>query len=266
MTRTLLLLGLLAAATLAQEVLIWHPGQGGSAAQAAPVLDDFARYLESTAGLQAGTLSIRYAASEDEGPQGAENPELCIVSLPIFLKYQEQMGWTAVLQAERMLRPEGRYMTVVYDTAGALLPIADVVSEELPAGLQVYGTEWDAHFVDEFLLPAEGATYTQSRSPNGAMRKGKKPGTAVILDENFYQQFQTQAKYADNYRPIHISPPLPVNLVVVREGADCAAMLDALRTMNEVEDTTIVKLRKTMDLQKFVDVDENFIAELIERY
>ncbi len=258
------LLMLLSAACCAQDVLIWHPGAGGNAEQAEPVLGDFARYLESAMGAEAGTVSLRYAATEEDGPAAGTAVDIAIVSLPVFLKHGEAFGWSAVLHAERAARPTGRYVTVMADENGTLPPLDEVASGTVPEGLKVYGTElWDARFAEVFVVPG-GAEYNDTRTPHAAMRRAEKMGALAVLNELEYADFQANPKYQTGFSVAHVSEELPVNLVVVREGVDAAALLAALQAMPA--DPAADELRETLRLRAFLPADEKTIADLCERY
>ncbi len=77
------------------------PGYPSNTQQAQPTMDDFASMVSAAAGWPPGMLTAEYHPTEESGVARLRDDatSLALVPLPLFLKYEQELALTAILQA-----------------------------------------------------------------------------------------------------------------------------------------------------------------------
>ncbi len=192
------------------------PGYPSNTEQAQPTMNDFAAMVSDASGWPTGTLTAEYHPSEEAGVGRLRDhaTSLALVPLPLYLKYEQELVLTAVVQAVQASgSATERWSLVAF--AGAVTGPASLSGWEL-LGIPAYAPGFVrgpalAHWGE---LPDSLSVKFTRRVLAGIRRVAAGEEVAVLLDGN---QTAALASFpgAESLEVVATSPPLLAWLVVV---------------------------------------------------
>ncbi|MFH1130301.1 MAG: PhnD/SsuA/transferrin family substrate-binding protein [Pseudomonadota bacterium] len=188
-------------------LLICHVGGPGTTSQAQPVVDQFLRQLEKTAGWQPDSLSGAYFEQLPGCRKYlAENkPRIGAFDLATFLKHQKAWGLAAIAHMGKadakhyyLLVRKGSYSTL--ESLKGKKLISSLAADPEFLSKIIFGKKVDA---------AKHFQLNHSRQPLQGIRKvARGQADATLVDETAYQHL-SELKLPTTLEAIYVSPPLP---------------------------------------------------------
>lgn len=235
-------------------LVVCYPNAPGSTEAARPVMERLGAHLTWRTGFEVQPIYTNDAA-EARRWIDAQRPRFAILSLPLFLRWREELGLTVVAQSERAHAATERYHLVVANDS-PVRSLADL-KKGGPGGRDL--VLWSSHLDDARFVSAvvfEGALQVAAddagdvrgvvtAQPLRALRRMKageafegQPVDAVLLEDSAWNELQKIASFRESLRAAHVSPLLPTPPVVAIgavDPADVERVRQALVTMHEDE-------------------------------
>ena len=220
-------------------LVVCSPGSPGTTLQAQATMDSFAAAAASGAGWQSGSLRAIYFEALDAGVDRLKQPDaaLAMVSLPFYLRYAQELGLTARLEAHPVSGPREVWSLVTKKNA--------VAGAAALSGWEITGGPgFHPEFVRHIVLrkwdrvPAD-AKITFTARPLTALRRaaaGEK--VAVVLDREQLSAMSTLPFGAD-LAVVTESAPVPSGyLCTVGQRLPEAEAAGLLKTLGEMHKST----------------------------
>ena len=222
MKRALAVIALLLAPALADAapdvIAVCAPGSPGTTADAQSAMDAFAKAISARAGAQ---ITAIYDDTEDAGVAQMKTARIAMVSLPFFLKHEQDLKLHAQLEAVRKDRPAlDEWVLVAKKGRVHGAASLDGFTITTPAA-------YAPQFVRGTVLGGFGAlpatvVLKQSGAVLSALRKAAKgEPAAVVLDGPGAASLST-LPFANDLEIVARSPKLPAGLVVTVDGGPSA--------------------------------------------
>jgi hypothetical protein len=237
----------------AHTIVLCAPGYPGNTVQAQPAMDAFARAVEKTAGLPAGTIGAVYHETEGGGIEGLRKPDaaFALTTLPFFLQDGEKAGLAPKLAVVRNGRTSQQWSLIAQK--GRVGQAADLDGWELtgPAG-------YAPGFV-QFLLQGWGPLRASTKitfapAPLGALKRivdGE--NLAVLLEPEQVQAIFPKHPFASALEIVTTTKPVVGSVVCAVKGrmdeAPAAKILDALTRLQGSPEG--VEALKTLRIERF---------------
>jgi hypothetical protein len=204
----------LAAAPGRHVLVVCSPGSPGTTAEAQPTMDAFAAALAAKAGLPASALGAVYDEAEDSGVARlrAKDAAVALVSLPFYLKHEQDLALRARLQAV----PKGRGEMEQWALVAKKGRVAN------PASLDGFAIASVAGFAPAFVRgPALGSwgplpasvRIVQSGAVLSALRRAASGEPMAVLLDGAQEAALASLPFASELEVVTRSPPLPAGVV-----------------------------------------------------
>ncbi|MHC4821353.1 MAG: hypothetical protein ACYTDX_06500 [Planctomycetota bacterium] len=260
---TLMLLGGRPASAAGRDILFWAPYAPGSPEQAAGALDEFARYVETSAGWPEGTVTAIYRNSEEGGLAALEelDPGFVLVPIPVHLRYHESLDWTPVRGTVLAGVDAQRY--TLFGPAGSSL--------EQFAEFRIEGdAAYDPVFVETLVLGgkqlADDRFVATSRPLSAVRRATRGEKVAVLLDEGQRRALASLPAAADLVL-LAESTWMPAALLSRRarsDDEDARALAEVLDRIGD--DPDAAELLATLRIQRFEAVEPEALEKIQKTY
>jgi hypothetical protein len=259
--------GALAAAPARPVLVVCSPGSPGTTAEAQPAMDAFAAAVGAKAGLP--SLSAVYDESEAGGVERLTGKEsaLALVSLPFYLKHEQDLALRARLQAVPEGRAEMERWSLVAKKGRVTTPAA-------LAGFKVVST---AAFAPAFVrgpalggwgpLPAS-ARIVQSGAVLSSLRRAAAGEPVAVLLDGAQGAALASLPFASDLEVVARSAPLPAGVLATVDARlpakEWKAIEAALRALPE--DAAGARALAAMQTTRFAPVDEKALAGARKTY
>jgi hypothetical protein len=259
----------LAAAPGRHLLVVCSPGSPGTTAEAQPTMDAFASALAARAGLHGTALGAVYDESEESGVARlrAKDAALALVSLPFYLKYEEQLALRARLQPV----PKGR---AGLERWALVVKKGRVPNPDALGGFTVASI---AGFAPAFVrgpalgswgrLPA-GARIVQSGAVLSSLRRAAAGEPVAVLLDGAQEAALGSLPFASELEVVTRSPPLPAGLLATVDARlpakSWAALEAALRALPS--DPPGAAALDSLQLTGFVPLDEKALTAARKAY
>jgi hypothetical protein len=256
--------GVADAAPAKETIVVCAPGSPGTTADAQSAMDAFAAALSAKAGTP---VAATYQDTEDAGVAQMKTAHLGMVSLPFFLKHEQDLKLHAQLAAVRKDRPAAEEWVLVAKKGkvhgAASLDGFTITSPAAYAPAFVRGTVLGGFGA----LPAT-VKLQQSGAVLSALRKAAKgDNVAVLLDGPGAAQLGT-LPFAKDLEVVARSPKLPAGLVVTIDGGPTGGAWKGLEGafLGLRGDKAGATALDGIQMDKFVKVDDAALASARKAY
>ena len=256
-------LGLVASSALAAApgrhvLVVCAPGSPGTTAEAQPTMDAFAAALAAKAGLPPSALGAVYDEAEDSGVARlrAKDAAMALVSLPFYLKHEQDLALRARLQVV----PKGRGETERWALVAKKGRVAS------PASLDGFTVASIAGFAPAFVrgpalaswgpLPASVRIVQSGAVLSGLRRAASGEPLALLLP------------FASELEVVTRSPPLPAGVVAAVDARlpprSWRAIEASLQTLPK--DPAGAAALDAIQVTRFTSLDETALAGARKAY
>ena len=251
-----------------EALVVCAPGSPGTAEEAQPAMDAFARALAARAGLPAGSLVATYAASEEAGVARLRRPDaaLALVSLPFFLRHEKALRLEARLEPVQQGGAPSERWSLVAKKGAVSSP------SSLAGGTILSSAGYAPEFVRGAALGAWGKLppsvhIVQSTAVLSALRRAaSRERVAVLLDGGQSAALAT-LPFAGELEVVTQSPPLPAGILATVAGRVPAARWAKLGPAFEAlpSEPAGAEALAGIRMARFLPVDEPALAAARKR-
>lgn len=193
-----------------QTLVVCSPGSPGTTDEAQPRMDAFAAAVSAKAGTP---LDAIYDPSEDGGVARLKTAGVGLVSLPFFLKHEQDLGLRARLQTVGKGRPALERWALVVQKGRIKGP------EGLAGMTVVSGVAFAPAFIRGPVLGGFGALpgtakLTQSTAVLSSLRRAADGEPVAVLLDGTQEAQLASLPFASKLEVVTRSPPLPAGLIV----------------------------------------------------
>jgi len=206
------------------------PGYPGTAADAQPLLDQFASAALAVSGWPAGSLATVYEPTEEGGLAQLSRADavLAFVPYPFFVEHAAQLHLAPLVQADVAdLGPEQRWTLVA--GSGRVTGPASMAGYTLLSVAGYAPTFVRRLALGDWALPPDVRIESTGQVLSGLRRVAGGEPVAILLDQTEAAALNS-LPFASALRVVTQSPELPVALVTVVDSRVTAARAQALKT------------------------------------
>jgi len=245
-------------------IALCAPGSPGTSADAQSAMDAFAAALSTKAGTPVAAV---YDDTEDAGVAQMKTARLAIVSLPFFLKHEQELKLHARAIAVRKDRP----------ALDEWVLVAKKGSVKSAAALDGYTITTPAAFAPAFVrgtvlggfgaLPAT-VKLQQSGAVLSALRKAAKGDRVAVLLDGPGAASLTSLPFAGDLEVVARSPKLPAGVVVTIDAGPSAAAWKAIEgaLLGLRGDRAGATALDGIQMDKFAKLDDAVLAAARKAY
>jgi hypothetical protein len=237
-----------------QTLVVCSPGSPGTTDEAQPRMDAFAAAVSAKAGTP---LEAIYESSEGAGASHLKSVGLGLVSLPFFLKHEQELGLHARLQVVAKGRPALERWALVGQKGRIKAP------EDLAGFTIVSNVAFAPAFVRGVVLGGfgrlpDGAKLVQSTAVLSSLRRAADGEQVAVLLDGTQEASLGTLPFAAKLEVITRSPPLPVGLVVTVDARIPAKTWSAIEgaLVGLASDKAAAPVLEGIQVDRFAPLDE----------